>query len=624
MKQLIAVLTVVFCTYSVLAQEIRIPASYSNLKFDADGRLYFEKEEVKFYADTTGPEYTIGQLLGNPVGTDDGLRFDFGDLNGSVTYGLIPYGKSQHPLPVFRSSKTLENGKAEINIKDRFSGHYDFVGWRETGKLTLGYRVIDDEGMILFDGEVSLSGTGPFEIAPTIYEGPYVSNVTSTGTVIWFETTHPIKAAVEVNGKKFEDAEPVKHHEIAITGLKADTKYDYTVTYGAFAQRYHFKTAPPTGSRKTFMFAYTSDGRHATGGGERMIYGANAYIMKKMAAVASREGAAFVQFTGDMVDGYVSNKEDLHLQLTNWKKSIEAFWHYIPFYVGQGNHEALGYIFNDVTGRRMAFVGKFPFDTQSTEAVMQEAFVNPVNGPVSEDGSVYDPDPHQADFPSYRENVFYYTYGNVAMVVLNSDYWYAPTMSRETSTGGGLHGYLMDQQLAWLKDVITKLEKDGNIDHIFVTQHTPVFPNGGHSKDDMWYSGDNQKRTYVAGKPVAKGIIERRDEYLDILINHSTKVLAVLTGDEHNYNWLKLTADVPIYPENYPFEKLKVSRPIYQINNGASGAPYYGQEQLPWSDHTRSFSVENAVCFFYVDGKRVVMKVLNPDALNQIDEVKLR
>ncbi|MEM9389942.1 MAG: hypothetical protein AAGA02_05680, partial [Bacteroidota bacterium] len=162
------------------------------------------------------------------------------------------------------------------------------------------------------------------------------------------------------------------------------------------------------------------------------------------------------------------------------------------------------------------------------------------------------------------------------------------------------------------------------IDHIFVTQHTPAFPNGGHSRDDMWYSGNNEPRPVIAGKPVEKGIIQRRDEYLDILANQSSKVVAIFTGDEHNYNWMKLTNEAPIYPENYPHNKLEFNRPIYQINNGASGAPYYAQEKLPWSAHTQSFSVENAVCLIYIDGGKVTMRVLNPDTLNEIDQVVLK
>jgi hypothetical protein len=355
-----------------------------------------------------------------------------------------------------------------------------------------------------------------------------------------------------------------------------------------------------------------------------MIYGANAYIMKKMAALSYQQGAAFVQFTGDMINGYLSNKEEQLVQYTNWKKSIEPFWHYMPFYVGQGNHEALGYIFKDKDGAQKAFIDKFPYDTQSAESAFSDAFVNPGNGPFSEDNNQYDPNPNEVDFPSYKENVFHYTYDNVAMIVLNSDYWYAPTLSRNSSTSGGLHGYLMDNQMDWLRKIIKGFEQDATIDHIFVTQHTPVFPNGGHSGDDMWYSGNNEKRPYIAGKPVQKGIIERRDEYLDILINQSKKVVAILTGDEHNYNRLQLTKEVPIYPENYPHKKLNVSRSIYQINNGASGAPYYGQEKLPWSAFTKAFSVENAVCLFYINGKSINMKVLNPDTLNEIDEIKIR
>ena len=497
-------------------------------------------------------------------------------------------------------------------------------GNRKNKKLTIGYRLIDEKGAIIFDGTVSLTGSGPFKVVPTIYEGPFVSNVTENSAVIWFNTTSSVKASVEVNGQVISDSRKRRHHELHITNLNPETKYEYTVHYGDLTQKYHFTTALKKGSKKSFVFGYTSDSRKGAGGGERNIYGTNAYISKKMAALAYSKGAAFVQFTGDMVNGYVTNAEELRLQLLNWKKAIEPFWHYIPFYAGQGNHEALEYRFYDEDGKYRTSIDGFPYDTNSAEAIFRQSFVNPENGPESEDNCKYDPKSKRTDFPTYKENVYYYIYGNIAMIVLNSDYWYAPSLKYYPETSGGLHGYIMDNQLEWLKKVIEKLEADNDIDHIFVTQHTPAFPNGGHSRDDMWYKGDNSKRPYINGKPVDKGIIERRDELLDVLINQSSKVVAILTGDEHNYNRLKITAEVPIYPENYDLPKLNVSRPIYQINNGASGAPYYSQEQLPWSDYTKAFSVENALCLFYVDGESIIMKVLNPDTLNEIDEIKLR
>lgn len=605
-------------------QNDQIPSVYSRISFDEEGRLQLQMGDKTYYATASPPQYSLQQLYGNPLGTENGLVFDFGELKGTLTYGLIPYGKAAHPLPVYRFTKAIMDGKAEIDIPYDFRYPYDFVEWKEKGYLTIGYRLQDEEGMIIYDGEVSLSGTGPFEVVPAIAEGPFINGLTDSGVVIWCRSTLPVQAQLEVNGQLLSDTEAVLHHEWTIEGLEPATEYSYTVKYGGQEQSYHFRTALKEGSRKPFVFAYTSDSRHATGGGERMVYGANAYIMKKMGALAYAEGAAFLQFTGDMINGYLSNNEEQQLQYTNWKKALEPFWHYMPVNTGMGNHEALGYVFTDSTGRMRAFIDGFPYDTFSAEAAYAEAFVNPVSNLVSEDGSRYDPDPDNQDFPSYSENVYTYTYGNVGMIVLNSDYWYAPLLGQFPFSSGGLHGYIMDMQLEWLRLTVAMYEQDSLIDHVFVTQHTPAFPNGGHSRDDMWYSGNNQYRPFINGKPVASGIIERRDEYLDILINESTKVLAILTGDEHNYNWLKLTPEVPIYPEIWPLEKLDVSRPIYQINNGAAGAPYYAQEVLPWSDYTQSFSVENALCLFYVEGSSVKMRVLNPDTLNEIDSVTLR
>ncbi|MEM9325272.1 MAG: metallophosphoesterase family protein [Bacteroidota bacterium] len=619
----ITLIGLLWCTSCWAQKKNQIPGSYSKIKRDRQG-LYFERGENKFYAREAVPKYTISQLLGQPQGTENGLLLDFGDLTGTIVYGMIPYGQASHPLPVFRFEQTLVEGKVEINIKEDFKYPYDFVGWSEKGNFTIGYRLIDEAGEVLFDGEVAGAGTGPFTAESTLYEGPFVNLLQPNQVTISFETSTPVKARVEADGRSFEDAKASTHHEITVDDLSAGTKYDYTVYFGNLSQSYHFTTAPQKGSRSPFVFGYTSDSRHAPGGGERRIYGANGYIVKKMGALAYSQGAAFIQFTGDMINGYLTTPEETHLQYTNWKKSLEPFWHYIPVYAGMGNHEALGHIFSDESGRVMGFIDRFPYDTQSAEVVMQQAFVNPENGPDGEDGASYDPDPDRVDFPSYKETVFYYTYGNVAMVVLNSDYWYAPSLTSNPFTSGGLHGYLMDNQMDWLRETIEQLEQDEDIDHVFVTQHTPAFPNGGHSRDDMWYNGNNDPRPFVAGKPMVKGIIERRDEYLDILANQSTKVVGILTGDEHNYNWLKLTNEVPIYPENYRFEKISFNRPIYQINNGASGAPYYAQEKLPWSAFTQSFSVENALCLFYIDGGKVTMKVLNPDTLNEIDNVVLR
>ena len=392
--------------------------------------------------------------------------------------------------------------------------------------------------------------------------------------------------------------------------------------YGDITDIYYFRTAPEAGSRSAFTFAYASDSRAGNGSGERDIYGTNFYIMKKIMALATFKNIRFMQFTGDMINGYLTSRGDMELQYANWKRAIDPFARYFPVFVSMGNHEAFMRIF--VNDKSRFDLDRFPYDTESAEALFASQFVNPLNGPDSEDGASYDPRPEELDFPSYKENVFYYTYDNVAVIALNSDYWYAPTTANIPITSGGMHGYIMDNQMKWLKKTIKGLEKNNNIDHIFITEHTPFFPNGGHVRDDMWYDGNNDKRPWVAGKPLKKGIIERRDELLDIIVNQSTKVVAILTGDEHNYCRTEIGPETPIYDDNWTGKRLTLKRTIYQINNGAAGAPYYAQEQTPWTSFTSSFTTQNALVFFHVNGEKIKMEVLNPDTLETVDEMDLR
>lgn len=627
--RLISTLYVAFGTFlcGMAQPALTVPKVYSNIKTE-NGQVYLEYQGQKVFAQEQAPKYTLELLIGSPVGTDNGLEFSFDlGLNGKLYYGFIPYGDTDYPHPVyFRAPVNIKEGKASVPIKS-MAGTYDMVGWERQEKGTLGYRVTDHTGQMLYDGIVSFKGKGPFEVIPTIIEGPFVNLLTPDGATISFTTNRVVQASVVAGGKTFADPVATKYHEIALTGLSAATEYPYTVRYGEMELSFSFRTAPRPGSRKPFSFTYASDSRAGQGGGERNVWGSNNYIMKKIMALGRLKQSAFMQFTGDLINGYLVNPDNMRLQYANWKRGVQPFTHYAPVVAAMGNHEALmrKFMYKSPDGKdSVSFqVNRFPFETESAEAIFTENFVNPINGPDSEDGAAYDPDPKQTDFPSYKENVFYYTYDNVAVVVMNSNYFYAPTTTRIPHTGGGLHGYIMDQQLKWLENTIAMLEKDKTIDHIFTTQHTPCFPNGGHVRDDMWYGGNNTPRPYVAGKALDKGIIERRDQILDIIVNKSTKVRAILTGDEHNYNRLRLTPETLIYPENYDKPKIKLSRTIYQINNGAAGAPYYAQEQTPWTPYVSGFTTQHALVFFHVHKKKIAVEVVNPDTLEEVDRFQL-
>ena len=610
-------------TVAVHAQTPAVPSVYSNIEQEAaTGRLFINVQGTPYYMVERPPNYTLAQMVNAPAGSATGVAFNFQDtaLNGTLYYGLIPYGDSQHPLPVyFKRPVRIVKGQAEIDIKNELKGRYDMVNWARNGYGVLGYRVVTDKGALLYDGRVHFQGTGPFTVAPTVVEGPFINRLKPTSATIAFTLNRAATVELSVSGVDLFKQPERRVHEVAINNLTPGTSYEYELTIEGFTQRYTFNTPPVTGTREPFTFAYASDSRNGQGGGERNLYGANFYIMKKIMALAGQQDAAFFQFSGDLINGYLIDPREISLQYANWKRAVEPWWHYMPIYAAMGNHEALMRVFAPDSGRGSISVDRFPFETESAEAIFNQHFVNPLNGPESEDGASYDPDPNAVDFPSYKENVFYYTHDNVAVVVLNSDYFYAPSTRSIPISSGGLHAYIMDQQLAWLGGVLDTLEQNAGIDHVFVTQHTPFFPNGGHVGDDMWYRGNNDFRTYVAGKPLEKGIIERRDQLLDLLVNKSTKVRAILTGDEHNYARTEVGPDTPIYPANWDKPRLELSRTIYQINNGAAGAPYYAQEQTPWTRFVNGFTTQNALVLFDVNGPSLSMRVINPDTLEEFD-----
>jgi hypothetical protein len=623
---------------ALLAQEV--PASLFNIT-GKDGQYAVETPDGTYQSAEIPARYTLQEVQPTVSGTEKGLHLKFPAKfnNYTVAYGFIPYGQTKFPQPIyFKKTLSLRNGVATIDFEKDFPEKYDIVQWKTKKKGVLGYRLIAPNGQLVYEGKIAFS-TEPFAPQPTIIEGPFLAQITDQAAVVRLRLNEP-SGLVVLGGTMAQSIAPADLHEITIPlkqGLNDIILFPHNDPDNAFepygtgakvtesvesAHTIQFSLTPAPKGKSTFTFGYGSDSRQAQGGGERNMHGVNFYIVKRMMALAQQERCSFVQFTGDLIDGYLTDEMEYRLQLANWKRAIEPFAHNMMVVAAPGNHEALSRTLMHPEGYTVS-VDRFPYDQASAEAVYADEFTNPTNGPVSEDGSPLDPNKKKTDFPPYRETAFWYQYGQVAMVVLNSNYWYTVQQEAIPQVGGNPHAYVMDQQLAWLKSTIEKLEKDAGIDHIFVTIHTPFFPNGGHVQDDMWYNGNNSIRPYVAGKPAAKGIIERRDEMLQLLVNQSTKVRALLTGDEHNYNKTEIGPETDLYgPAQVP-QKITLSRTIWQINNGAAGAPYYAQEQTPWTPKCSGFSTQNALVLFEVSPTGIAMRVINPDTLEELDSLKL-
>ncbi|MEN8221086.1 MAG: fibronectin type III domain-containing protein [Pseudomonadota bacterium] len=249
---------------------IDIPAVHPNI-VEINGRLVFAiglSKPVK-------TEYTLKQLVGNPISTNSGIQFNFGKLNGKLYYGFINPGDGHYPQPVFyKRASDIKKGQAHIDILNNLGGKYDMIAWKKTGRGTLGYRVVNKKGTILYDGKLAFTGKGPFQInAASIIEGPFI-NLAENGHFhntlrVSFETLKKTTATLVARKTSKSHLTPATHHEFTLTGLMPDTDYSYTVkTYSGnhlYSESYTFKTAPALGRRKPFIFAYASDSRSAQG-----------------------------------------------------------------------------------------------------------------------------------------------------------------------------------------------------------------------------------------------------------------------------------------------------------------------------------------------------------------------
>jgi hypothetical protein len=625
-KQIHTALLLLLSTYTFaqMSNQPPIPTVLSNLSYNTEGVLVLSKDNQNFVEVEKKDAYPLSKMMGNPTGAETGILLDLQmpTFEGTVAYG--PYVETaEYPTVAFlpRDVK-MKEGKALLEIKSVFTKANDFYRFQDKGKGILGYRIMNNTGRIIYEGRVAFKGTSPYQVLPTITEGPMVNELNAEGCVISFETQMPIKTSISVGNKTFSDEATSTHHEIKINGLQAGTDYAYTVSYGERMDKHTFKTANTEGGRKPFTFAFAAANRATTGGGERDFGGVNYQTSRTLMAAASMNNAAFMQCTGDFTNGGNPTEDGHLMEYANFKRALEPFWFKMPVYVGFGDHEPNKKSLLNAETKKAKSIEVFPYATHSGEATFAKAFVNPKNGPESEDGGSYDPNPNQLDFPTYKENVFYYTYDNVAFIVLNTEYWESKD---PTFTSGCPEGYVMDMQLKWLKETMEKMEKNANIDHIFVNIHGAAFPNGDHLPDAMWWNGDNTMRAYVAGKPLAKGAIERRDEILDVCVNKSKKFISFISGDEHNFSFLEVTPETPIYTDAYTGTKLKLSRPFFNINNGAGGSAPYGLLRSPWSDKYQFFTEPPILALISVNGKNVTLKAMNVETFGSVcKDVKLR
>jgi hypothetical protein len=574
------------------------------------------------------------------------------DAPGAVAYYGVPHTEGNLTTPRYRKvakGTHLEKNKTRHQIKMDISKledvHYD-TGLIANSGGTIVYRIeifdtrvqttraYDRRLRYKRDGEPK---TGTYTSLVTLTEGPFVDLVKHDSAIISWETDTPTKGSVLSNNREFLSLDPAIRHEVTLTKLEPDTVYTYQVNYGIWTPSYTFKTAPSPGNRVPFKFGFMSDSRAGVGGGERAQNGVNAKDLGRFAIELYNKKADFVCFGGDLINGYTSDVKDYEWQLETWKRTIQPVGANIPFYESIGNHEQVGKYYK-VTAPHLKqdeyyiqFTGTV--GVESAEAIFAKEFVNPRGSrywlDVPEPETKGSPDMGGADVgPSYGENVYSFTYGRTHFISLNSNYWstgyrnqsvFGQKSQDKTAInlalkhlGGNREGYVMRNQMEWLKKELDAAQKDLNVDWVFIILHEPPFPNGGHVKDAMYWGTPGQGE--LGGyndKDVPMGdVLDMRNRFWKI-VSSKSKVLAVLCGDEHNYS--RTLIDSTINPD-FQF-------PVWQIISGGCGAPYYVQDKsVPWVDKVKAFTIDKHFCLFSVNGTQIGLEVFN-DSSQLLDSI---
>jgi 3',5'-cyclic AMP phosphodiesterase CpdA len=527
----------------------------------------------------------------------------------------------------------IRRHKVLVDVSGLESGLYD-TGLVAGGGGVVAYRVEvfdpDWQASLFHDRRFRYAREGPpregaYRVAETMVLGPFVDLVGPRSFVVSWETDVPAPGAVIVADSTYGDGVARATHEVLVDGLEPRTRYEYRVRYGADEAetgRYTVRTAPEQGEGG-FRFAFASDSRGGAGGGDQAVEGVNHAALRAVFGGVSREGCDLMVFAGDLVDGYTSSADYFRCQIESWKRAAGGVAFSIPIYEGMGNHEQMGDYFEvpdpEHEGKRIILF-RDRRGEESAEHVFADAFVNPR-------GSAYGFGPPPAESrecrsgyptgPSYSENVYSVNYGNTHFVSLNTNYWFTGVQAGRATArypsdrdgtalaldilSGNREGYVLPNQLEWLKRDLDAAERDANVDWVFIFTHEPAFPNGGHLYDAMfWGDAGKGDRGGLNGATVPLGdVIDMRNRFWRIVSGHE-KVVAVLFGDEHNYS--RTLIDSEVVPS---FE-----RPVWQIVSGGAGAPFYVQDtSVPWTSKVRAFAPVSHYCVFGVEEDGVSLSV---------------
>jgi hypothetical protein len=120
------------------------------------------------------------------------------------------------------------------------------------------------------------------------------------------------------------------------------------------------------------------------------------------------------------------------------------------------------------------------------------------------------------------------------------------------------------------------------------------------------------------------GILERRDELIDCMINESEKVVLLLSSSDMGYSRLSVEREMPLYPELYRSKKTKIKKSVTQLCCSLAEGQVDANEKYPWQDFVAKVSSQAATALISVNGEQLSISVINPKTNAIIDTFQIK
>lgn len=288
------------------------------------------------------------------------------------------------------------------------------------------------------------------DTAVTFTIHPYLQQPSADHMAVLFESEESkltVWARPAGSQGEFQIAEPVAVdqttlYSASLTGLKADTLYEYYVVAGeggitAVSPRYAFKTYPEAGrTPEAFNVIAISDTQNNNTLGalsDLVSKGIVAHVCANEAEQCASNIAA-ITISGDIVN----NGESLLQWRRDFFDQLKAITPYVPLVAVPGNHDYYG---NPELSNYRHF------------------FQQPENGSMG-----------------YEEQWYFLDYGNLRMIGLDS----YPISKNH----GKFQAEILGIQRQWLREQLAATETDNNVDYVVSMFHHPCL-------SELWLSGES-------------------------------------------------------------------------------------------------------------------------------------